>query len=181
MLEVAEGVDWRFKVMMILAHETGHRTKSIRSLLWSDIDAASKRILWRASSQKNKYEHVTRMSPAAALGIELARERNPGVGEVPVFPSPMDPTRPVSRKLALTWWYRAERAAGVAHMKGRAWHSLRRKFATERKDAPLPDLAAVGGWKDFNTILKCYQRPDEDSMQRVLLEREPLRRGSGVA
>ena len=57
-------------------------------------------------------------------------------------------------------------------MKGRAWRSLRRKFATERKDAPLPDLAAVGGWKDFNTILKCYQRPDEDSMQRVLLERE---------
>jgi len=64
------------------------------------------------------------------------------------------------------------------HEKGRAWHSLRRKFATERKDAPLPDLAAGGGWKDYNTILKCYQRPDEENMERVLLEREPLRRGA---
>ena len=28
MLAVAEGVDWRFRVALVLAHETGHRIKS---------------------------------------------------------------------------------------------------------------------------------------------------------
>jgi len=38
LLEVAPGVDWRFYVALVLAHETGHRIGSIRRLRWSDVD-----------------------------------------------------------------------------------------------------------------------------------------------
>ena len=38
LLRVAGEVDWRFKVALVLAHETGHRIGAIRQLLWSDIE-----------------------------------------------------------------------------------------------------------------------------------------------
>jgi hypothetical protein len=36
---------------------------------------------------------------------------------------------------------------------------------------PLPDLCALGGWKDTQTILKCYQKPDAATMQAALAAR----------
>ena len=45
------------------------------------------------------------------------------------------------------------------------WHTFRRVWATERKDLPLKDVAAVGGWRDTSTLLR-YQQPDEVTMAR---------------
>jgi hypothetical protein len=36
-----------------------------------------------------------------------------------------------------------------------------RAAADLKQDAPLADLCALGGWKDHNTVLRCYMRPDE--------------------
>ena len=36
---------------------------------------------------------------------------------------------------------------------------------------PLPDLCALGGWKDAKTILQCYQAPDPDTMRSALANR----------
>ncbi len=58
---------------------------------------------------------------------------------------------------------------------GLGWHSLRRKFATELKHTPLKDLCYLGGWKEPQTILKCYQRPDESTMREALEVRKPLK------
>jgi len=63
----------------------------------------------------------------------------------------------------------------VARVPGRGWHSLRRKFATEMKATNLKDLCALGGWKDHNTILKCYQQPDPETMRVALANRGTLR------
>jgi hypothetical protein len=54
------------------------------------------------------------------------------------------------------------------------WHSLRRKFASEMKHTPLRDLCELGGWKDPQTVLKCYQRPDEATMREALRQRKAL-------
>jgi hypothetical protein len=49
----------------------------------------------------------------------------------------------------------------------------RRVWATERKDLPLEDVAAVGGWRDTSTLLQ-YQQPDEATMRSVAeFERPP--------
>ncbi len=37
------------------------------------------------------------------------------------------------------------------------------------------DVAEAGGWRDPNTLLKCYQQPDEATMTRVVLEPGKLR------
>jgi hypothetical protein len=52
---------------------------------------------------------------------------------------------------------------------------FRRVWATERKDLPLKDVAAAGGWRDTGTLLR-YQQPDEATL-RAVVEFERLRRG----
>ncbi len=59
-------------------------------------------------------------------------------------------------------------------MKGRGWHSLRRKFATELRGEPLKVLCDLGGWKVPETILKCYQFPQEGAQRQALENRQPL-------
>jgi len=66
-----------------------------------------------------------------------------------------------------------------AHHSGLGWHGLRRKFATELKGASLKELSQLGGWKDPQTILKCYQSADEESMRAALAERRVLRGAAG--
>ncbi len=44
------------------------------------------------------------------------------------------------------------------------------------KGASLKDLCALGGWKDHNTILKCYQQPDPKAMRLALENRGTLRK-----
>jgi hypothetical protein len=62
----------------------------------------------------------------------------------------------------------AEAAAGVEKLEGGLWHAYRRKWATERKELPLKDVAAAGGWKDVTTWLTCYQHADEATMLKVM-------------
>ncbi|MCR4342232.1 MAG: hypothetical protein NUW01_20335 [Gemmatimonadaceae bacterium] len=64
----------------------------------------------------------------------------------------------------------AERHAGLPKLDGSTWHAYRRKWASERKHLPLPDVAAAGGWKDTQTLLTCYQAADANTMLTVMSE-----------
>jgi len=33
---------------------------------------------------------------------------------------------------------------------------------------PVADVAAVGGWRDIGTLLKCYTQADSDTMLAVM-------------
>jgi hypothetical protein len=55
-----------------------------------------------------------------------------------------------------------------------SWHPYRRKWATERKHLPLVDVAAAGGWKGTQMLLKCYQQPDPDTILAVMNEPSKL-------
>jgi len=49
------------------------------------------------------------------------------------------------------------------------WHSIRRKWATERKGYPVRDVMEAGGWKNEETLLRSYQQPDAETVKRVVL------------
>ena len=55
---------------------------------------------------------------------------------------------------------------------------FRRVWATERKDLPLKDVAAVGGWRDTTTLLR-YQQPDEATMRHVAEFHKPSEQRPG--
>ena len=175
LLRVSRQVDWRFRVALVLAHETGHRINAIRQLRWSDIDLEDGMVRWRAEHEKTGYEHRTPVTVEAIAVLEEARTRNPGIGDAPVLPSPKYPTMPVSRPLARVWWTRAQKLAGLEPKRGRGWHSLRRKFASDLMDQPLKVLCELGGWKTAKTVLQCYQRADEAQLRKALESRRRVR------
>ena len=69
-------------------------------------------------------------------------------------------------------WRKAERPAGLERGKGSGWHALRRKFASNLMHLPLRVLCDLGGWKDFETVLKCYQQADEVELREALAARK---------
>jgi integrase len=74
----------------------------------------------------------------------------------------------MSRHLARNWWKKAERLAGLPPMKGRGWHSVRHKFASDYWHNPPKVVADLGGWKDTRTLEMCYQHPDQDQLREAL-------------
>jgi len=177
LVAAAPSVSAMMETLLVVANATGHRINSARLLRWTDLDFQANTIRWRGDQDKIGHEHVTPMIDEARMALlkELRRRSTIGDSDPWVFPAPGDTTRPISRHLARDWWERTEKAAGIARVPGRGWHSLRRKFATELKGASLKDLCALGGWKDHNTILKCYQQPDPVAMRLALENRATLR------
>ena len=53
-------------------------------------------------------------------------------------------------------WQKAETLAGLEPRRGRGWHSLRRKFASDLMNLPLKVFCELGGWKKAQTVLRCF-------------------------
>ena len=176
LLGVSRQVDWRFHVALVLAHETGHRIGAIRQLRWSDIDLEGGVARWRAEHEKTGYEHRTPVTTEALAVLEEAREWSSGLEDAPVLPAPRDASKCAGRSLVRAWWCKAQTLAGLEPKRGRGWHSLRRKFASDLMDQPLKVLCELGGWKTAKTVLQCYQRADEGQLRKAL-EARPRPRG----
>ncbi len=69
------------------------------------------------------------------------------------------------------WCKQAEERARLTSCPGRGWHALRRKFASDLVHTPMKVLCELGGWRDQNTILKCYQHPHQDQLAGALVSR----------
>jgi integrase len=176
LLAAAPSISTTMETLLVVANASGHRINSICLLRWSDINFQGNTIRWRGEQDKIGHEHTTPMAEPARRALLKHRLRSAvGGADNWIFPSPGNPSQPLSRHLARDWWERTGAAAGIARVPGRGWHSLRRKFATELKGASLKDLCALGGWKDYNTILKCYQQPDPAAMRLALENRATLR------
>ena len=52
LLAVVDEMDRRFRIALVLAHETGHRIGAIRKVQWSDVDLGQGLIRRRAESEK---------------------------------------------------------------------------------------------------------------------------------
>ena len=117
-------------------------------------------IRWRAEHEKSGYEHRTPVTADTLAVLEEARRENPATGDAPLLPTPRDPSKCAGPSLVCDWWERAEELAGLEPKRGRGWHSLRRKFASDLMEQPLKVLCELGGWKTDQTVLQCYRRAD---------------------
>ena len=175
LLQASLALDWRFRVALVIAHETGHRIGAVRQLRWSDIDMERRTVRWRGEYEKTGYEHQTPLTAEVLAVLEEARRQNPGIGDIPLLPAPKDASVCLSRSLARDWWKKAEVLAGLAPKRLRGWHSLRRKFASDLMNQPLKVLCELGGWKTAQTVLQCYQRADQDLLRKALEDRRKAR------
>lgn len=164
---------------MDIVDGTGRRISAVCKLRYEDLrlddGIPHGSIRWPVDTDKTGRETTVPMSPSVRRAIDRVRRDRPGIGGAYLFPAPGDPSKPVSRHLADKWLRKAEELAGVEPQKGGLWHPYRRKWVTERKHHPDTDVAAAGGWADTQALRKCYQRPDEQTTLRVVLESGELR------
>lgn len=76
--------------------------------------------------------------------------------------------RPWSRWHIRDLYKRAEKAARIAPIGGT--HAMRRKWVTERKDHPVPDIMRAGGWLDQRS-LESYMHADDSTTYEVVSRR----------
>ena len=183
----------RLRCMLILARYTGRRENSICNLMASDFlrtpeavagalaamgqdESRAKHfphggLRWRADSDKQGFDTLTPLSTPAREALDAYLEQSPRMGDVPLFPSPEDDSKPIRKDLAGDWLVRAEKKAGLPKLAGGRWHPYRRLFATELKSVPVQDVAAAGGWKSIETVQRLYQQAEAkgvlDAVERV--------------
>lgn len=141
LLEVAQRVDARFALALVLCAETSHRIQSVRSLRWSDIDLTTGVVKWPAEFDKIENEHETPLSDAALGALKAYRAREKVLGLTWVFPGR---DGPLQRTAFYRWWRQAYEVAELTRPRG-AFHTLRRKFATDRLSVPLKTRSVQHG------------------------------------
>ena len=164
--------------LLDIANGTGHRLSAICSLTFEDLrlgEGPYGSIRWPSSTDKVGYEATIPISLLVRAALDRIVQERPGIGTAPLFPSPADPTKPITRHLADKWLRKGEKLAGLEPLRGTLWHSYRRKFATERKHLPDVDVAAAGGWKSTVSLKTSYQQADSETTLRVVLEAGELR------
>ncbi len=164
----------KMELALVLAEATGRRLGSIRQLRWEDIDLVRGTIRWRAESDKKRRESVVPIPTNLVHVLQQFRQLLGAVGGF-VFEAPLKPGQPLDRHWFEKWLVVAEEEAKLPKLEGGLWHPYRRKWATERKYLPLKDVAAAGGWRDTETLLKSYQQPDDDTLLAVMNEERKVR------
>jgi len=165
-----------------IANGTGRRLSAVCSLRYEDLSLSDEpygSIRWPADTDKMGHESTVPISPSVRAALDRIHAERPGIGAAPLFPSPGDPTKPMTRHLADKWLRKAEKLAGVESQKGSLWHAYRRKWATERKHLSDTDVAAAGGWQNSLTLRKVYQQSDAETMLQVVLSGGELREKQG--
>jgi integrase len=164
----------KLELALVLAEATGRRLNSIRQLRWEDVDFEHRTIRWRAEADKKRRESTVPIPEDLVDEIKAFRKRLGALGGW-LFSRASDGEQPMDRHLFDKWLVVAEKQADLPKLKGGLWHPYRRKWATERKNLSLKDVAAAGGWKDIETLLRCYQQPDDDTLLAVMSEKRKLR------
>lgn len=171
-----------YRVFLITVEGTGRRCASVINLEWKDIDLDAGTVLWRGDLDKMGTETHVALPRHVLRVLRVWRRMNPG--DVYVFQKKdgrrgfrpgKEPDKPIpfTVNAADKWMDELYEAAGLKKPYGAGWHSLRRKWVTERKDLPDPDVMAAGGWKSVSAF-KRYQKPDPETTRSVV-ERPPRR------
>jgi integrase len=139
-------------------------------LTYTRIAPARDTIFWRADTDKKGKAWTVPMPATLRDEIKSFHARLGSAFGSLVFPSESDATVPVRTDVFSVWLRAAEKKAELPKLDGSLWHAYRRGWATSRKHLPTADVAAVGGWSDVTTLIRCYQQVDDDTLLRVMNE-----------
>lgn len=127
LLPALEGTDKRAGWIGHVAWQTGRRLSAVRKLRKRDVLATDGRAVLRFPSGTDK---AGRDGEAVVVGraAELTAHFMDAPGPYVLG------NRPPSIDVCGDWLIDAEKAAGIEHVKGRAWHGIKRAFVSASKD-----------------------------------------------
>ena len=130
---------------------TGCRKSEIRTLRWQDVDADTVNLVDAKTGPRQVYLNA----PARAI-----LERQSRSDSAWLFPSPLDPGRPLSRNLPL--WQQVRKEAGIEDVR---LHDLRHSFASHAvlQGIPLPVVSRLLGHKHPSMTLRYTHVGDKET------------------
>ena len=130
---------------------TGCRKGEILNLRWQDVDGDTLNLV----DAKSGPRRVFLSAPARAI-----LERQPRAGSFWVFPSPVDPSRPLYPDLPL--WHSVRKDAGIENVR---LHDLRHTFASHAvlQGVPLPVVSRLLGHKRPSMTLRYAHVGDKET------------------
>lgn len=162
-----------------IVNGTGRRIPAVCQLQFADLrlddDTPHGSIRWRAETDKMRRKTVVPINAAVRAAIDRILSARLGIGTAHLFPCTSHSGQPLRYETASEWLKKAERLAGLEHIRGSLWHAYRRKWATERKHLPHGDVAAAGGWASARTLTEVYQQADAATMLAVVLNPAEVR------
>lgn len=171
MLAVAHRVHPYMVDLLTIAAETGRRIDAILHLQaadWKPDVGQFGALHWRAEYDKLNHESVVVVSEAVRAAITGILRDRPTLGATWLFPAQKtDGT--VDKTLTSRWWRKTEKLAEIEHVRGKGWHSLRRRWATLRKGHALQDVAAAGGWTSTQVLRDLYTQAEAERVEAAVL------------
>ncbi|HEY2376940.1 MAG TPA: tyrosine-type recombinase/integrase [Gemmatimonadaceae bacterium] len=159
----------RAELGLSLLAATGRRRGAIMGLRWSDFDAASGCVTWRAEHDKKGKTWVVPYPTTFFATIRDFQKRLGAVGGF-VFPRQGEPNESAPPELLSQWIRKAEVDAELTKLQGGTCHPYRRKWRSERPHHALKAVMQAGGWSDVNTMLRCYDHPEASDVLAVTAE-----------
>ena len=130
---------------------TGCRRGEILTLRWQDVDGDTLTLVDAKTGPRREFLNA----PARVI-----LERQPRSASEYVFPSPLDPRRPLSSNLRL--WYSVRREAGIEDVR---LHDLRHTFTSHAvlQGVPLPVVSRLLGHKQPSMTLRYAHVSDRET------------------
>lgn len=135
--DVAQHVDWRCRLALVLVHETGDSITSVRCLRWEDADFEEEVIVWPGEFDKQRKEHVAPLSREARTALVDVQTRRSAYGRGWLIPAVKDESKPCPRRTLDRMFDRAEEFPAIPVQPGLRWHSMRRKLPRDGKGGSL--------------------------------------------
>lgn len=164
---------WQIRVAVGVAH-SGRRLESMIGLSTADHDLDANTVTWRAEKQKGEAygrgDVVMPMTPQHRAALEWALEHHPNpTGEkAPLLWRTGDPSKPINEVTLDQQLKRLERAAGVEHQPGRAFHGFCRSVITRLADAHGDGVAAEFAGRTVETIRRySYKKIQDETMRKA--------------
>jgi hypothetical protein len=160
---------------------TGRRISAVCSLRSEDLELEAApdtpwgAIVWPEDTDKQGKRWRCPISPEVRAALEAALTKRQRIGPGPLFPGPRNRREPICYYVASKWLRESERLAKLEPQDGTLWHGYRRLWASARKDLPDVDVAQAGGWSSLVALKTAYQKPDDETMLRVVTHRTELR------
>lgn len=124
-------------------------------------------IRWRAEWDKVGRQTFAPVSSEVAETVGAYMRASGRIGDAFLFPG-SDGEAPIDKQMAAYYLRRAEKLAGLPHVRRGGWHAFRRAWAHRHKHKSPHDVAAVGGWFDLSALQDAYQSKDPASMLSVV-------------
>ncbi len=169
------------RAMLVIADEHGRRLSAIRQLQGSDIQLGRTEtwphgaIRWRHQSDKLRKDWRVPMSERLRREVDRHLAAYPVLGDAPLFPSPRNHLKSVSKDRAGAWLLAAIKRAKVQKPDGTLWHAIRRLWITEHKEMPLRERMYVAGYLDRQTMEMVYEHIDPLLLQETVETRREYR------